>query len=236
MKYAIFASFLLLTGCINVEVDREAGPPTTDEVSIDRGKAEMVRMEVKMSVGELRIDGGASKLLEGTLRYNTPFMKPNVRYDATGFRGHLTIEQSSDRTVKLGKNVKNDWNLHLNDDTPLDLLLNMGVGENHLNLGSLSLRRVEVHMGVGELKMDLRGTPKKDYDVDIRGGVGEATVYLPANVGVIANAKGGIGGISAQGNLKKDGSSYVNPAYGNSKVTIRLDVRGGIGQINLIGD
>ncbi len=58
--------------------------------------------------------------------------------------------------------------------------MNCGAGESRLDLEELSLRRVNVEMGVGELRMDLRGTPKNDYSVSIHGGVGEATIYLPA--------------------------------------------------------
>ena len=33
-----------------------------------------------------------------------------------------------------------------------------------------NVRSIELHMGVGEVKLDLRGKPKKDYSVNIRGG------------------------------------------------------------------
>src|SRR3569832_983961 len=49
------------------------------------------------------------------------------------------------------------------------LRVTTGAGESHLDLGSLALRRVEVEMGVGEVQMDLRGNPKHDYEVRIRG-------------------------------------------------------------------
>jgi hypothetical protein len=90
-------------------------------------------------------------------------------------------------------------------------------------------------MGVGELRLDLRGTPKRDYDVNIRGGVGEATVYLPLSAGIIADASGGIGGIQVRGLHKSEGH-YVNDAYGHANATIRVDVRGGVGAINLFAE
>jgi predicted membrane protein len=104
-----------------------------------------------------------------------------------------------------------------------------------LNLGDLTLRRANVEMGVGELKMDLRGAPKSDYEVNVRGGVGEATIYLPENVGIDAHVEGGIGDIRAPGLSKRDGR-YVNDSYGRAKTTVRLDIRGGIGSINLISN
>ena len=90
-------------------------------------------------------------------------------------------------------------------------------------------------MGVGKLHMDLRGNPKRSYDVRIRGGVGEATVRLPADIGVEAQAEGGIGGISAHG-LHHQNHRYFNDAYDTAKVKIHLDIRGGIGAIRLISD
>lgn len=230
----VLASALITTGCLSVHTDRTTEAVKTETRSIERGNAEMVKVDVKMSVGELRMDGGSSKLMDATFDYNVPFLKPVVRYDSTGFRGRLEIEQSGEREIRLGGDIKNTWDLRLNNDTPLDIILHMGAGESKLNFGRLDLRRVEVHMGVGELDLDLRGSPRKDYDVEIRGGVGEATIRVPRDAGVIAHAKGGIGEISVR-DLKKDGSAWVNDSYGKSKVTVRLDIKGGIGQINLLG-
>src|SRR5262249_20674782 len=108
-------------------------------------------------------------------------------------------------------------------------------GQSRLDLGELRLRRGNVEMGVGQLKMDLRGSPQKDYDVEIRGGVGEATGYLPEKVGGEADVPGGVGGVYARRPEKRDGR-YVNDAYGHATTTVRLDIEGGIGAINLIAN
>ena len=49
---------------------------------------------------------------------------------------------------------------------------------------------------------------------------------------VRVHATGGIGSISA-GGLKSEGDEYVNELYGKSPVTLRLDVAGGVGNIEL---
>ncbi len=51
-------------------------------------------------------------------------------------------------------------------------------------------------------------------------------------MGVRVDAKTGIGGINATG-LKRDGSACVNDAYGESDVTLWIDIKGGVGEINL---
>jgi hypothetical protein len=225
-------TLLVLGGCtINLDHD-PSGPTRTDTKSIDLDKSELVRVVLKMGAGELNVRGGSTKLMDAEFNYDNPRMRPEVRYDGAGFRGHLQVEEPSNSFH--GGSRKYRWDLRFNDEKPLDMEVHFGAGEGRLDLGSLSLRSLEVHMGVGELRLDLRGSPKHDYDVNIHGGVGEATVYLPESVGVSADAKGGIGGINARGLQKRDGR-YVNDAYGHSKTTIHLEIRGGIGAINLVG-
>jgi hypothetical protein len=89
-------------------------------------------------------------------------------------------------------------------------------------------------MGAGELKLDLNGFWDNDLDARVSGGVGEATVRLPRDVGVRVKARGGIGEIKVQGLQERDGY-YVNDAYEKQGVRLRLDISGGIGQINIIG-
>ena len=226
---ATAVGILTLVGC--AEDWGPPGPTRTETRSIDLDKSELVRAELKMGAGELRVRGGSPKLMDAEFTFNRPSMKPNVHYDAGGFRGHLLVEEPSN-IHHVNSNYR--WDLRFNDDKPLDLIVHFGAGEGRLDVGELRLRSLEIHMGVGELRLDLRGMPRNDYDVSIHGGVGEATIYLPEGVGVVADAHGGIGGINARGLEKRDGR-YVNDSYGHAKTTIRLDVHGGIGAINLVG-
>jgi hypothetical protein len=217
-----------LTGCVVVE--HHAGPTQHDFRAIDRDSSETVRVHVKMGAGNLRIGSGTEKLLRADFEYDVPSWKPDVQYSP----GVLRISQPETSSTHFGNN-KYEWDLRLNRDVALDLDVNFGAGEAHLDLGSLSLRRVDVHMGVGSLQMDLRGNPKRNYEVSINGGVGEATVRLPSDVGIYAEARGGIGEVSARG-LHRDGSTYFNDAYRKSPVTIKLDIHGGVGSIKLVSD
>ena len=222
------AAALLLAGC-NVNM-RESGPAEHFSKSIEIDKVEMARVEIKIGVGELKVAGGAAKLLESDFDYAPPSWKPLIHYSATGFRGDLTIEQPSNSGS--GSHVTYKWDVRLSDKLPLDLVAHLGVGEARMNLGSLDLRTLELHVGVGELTVDLRGKPKHDYNVQIEGGIGQATVNLPRDVAIVANASGGIGDISVHG-LEKRNGRWVNPGRENAAVTIHIDVKGGIGNITL---
>ena len=227
----LLAAVLCLSSCI---IDTATGPVRHDSRSIERDASERVRVDLSMGAGNLMIGGGAQKLLNADFTYNVPSWQPEVRYSSTGTHGDLTIRQPGQGHAQIGR-TRYEWDLALNNDVPMDLSLHFGAGEARLRLGSLSLRSVEVDMGVGKLEMDLRGNPKHNYDVRIRGGIGEATVRLPAGVGVYAEGAGGIGEIKTQG-LRREGGHWVNDAYEDSKVRIHLDIHGGIGSIRLIAD
>jgi N-terminal domain of toast_rack, DUF2154 len=227
----VAAATIVLSGC---EVNTDFGGPAQHlDKSIDLDKSEMARVEIKMGAGELRVEGGSSKLMEAGFDYNIAASKPVVHYNSSSFRSELVIEQPSG--FHGGNNSTYKWNLHLNDKLPLDFVTHLGAGEAHLTLGSMNLRSVEVHMGVGQVELDLRGNPARDYNVEIHGGIGQAIVHLPASVGIVANAAGGIGDIDVHG-LEKHNGHWTNSAYEHSPVTIHLDVKGGIGNITLTAE
>ena len=225
---SLVGAVLAFSGCV-IHTE-EGGPLQHQSVDFDRDKAEIVRAYFKMGVGTMRVGSGVSdKLVRADFDYNVRSWQPEVEYR----EGTLRITQPSSSGTHLG-NTKYEWDIRLNREVPLELNINTGAGEARLELGSLDLRRVNVEIGVGQLQMDLRGHPTHNYSVQIHGGVGEATVRLPSDVGVYAEARGGIGEISASGSLHHDGNVYFNDNYKKSPVTIRLDIQGGVGSIKLI--
>ena len=219
-----------LTGCGGVV--HQSGPPQHEFVSFEREGVELARVHLKMGAGEMRVSGGSDKLARADFEFSNPDWKPQVSYAAGTLR--ISQPEGSHKSVNLGNN-KYDWDIRLHREVPMEMNIELGAGEAKLDLGKLMLRRVDIDLGVGSVDLDLRGEPKQDYSVKIRGGVGEATVRLPTGVGVYAEARGGIGDISATG-LAHDGDRYYNNQYKKSPVTVRLDVQGGVGSIKLIGE
>jgi N-terminal domain of toast_rack, DUF2154 len=230
-NWPIVLGALCLTGCV---VEVHSGPTRHEFREFERKGVERLRLDLHMAAGELKVRGGATELARADFTYNVDPWKPEVTYHALGGTSDLSIEQPSGGHTHVGDTTY-IWDIKAADDVPLDLIAHLGAGKSSMDLGSLSLRRVEVEMGVGELHMDLRGKPTHDYEVHIRGGIGEATVHLPSNVGVYAAGTGGIGEIHVEG-LRKQGGHWVNDAYNDANVRIRVDVEGGIGQIDLIAD
>jgi hypothetical protein len=211
---------------------QQVGEMQRESHSIQPEDAQSVRAHLMMGAGELKVSGAADALMEGDFSYNVADWKPEVNYDIGGDTGELTVKQGSSEGVRLGGDVRNEWDIRFNDEVPTDLVVEMGAGESDLDLDSLTLTGLDLEMGAGETTVDLTGDYTRGFDASIEGGVGEATVLVPSEVGVRVRAESGLGKINAEG-FQSEGDSYVNDAYGDTDVTLDVDVRGGVGQINL---
>ncbi len=207
------------------------GETRTESKTVQLGAAKAVRVNLKMGAGELKVAGGASDLLNADFTYNVPRWKPEVQYDVTGDTGQLTVQQPPGSEGHGGR-TRYEWDLRLNNQVPMEMTVDLGAGSTNLDLAGLELGKLKVNIGAGETTINLDGKWKNDLEASIHGGVGEATLKLPRDVGVHVVAHGGLGAINASG-FSKDGDAYVNEAYGKSPVTLRIEVEGGIGEINL---
>jgi len=253
--FAMIAVLLAANGCSG---GARVGKLQTESRTVELGDATSVQVEIEMGAGELDVAGGAAELLEADFTYNVAEIKPEV--DFVG--GKLTV-QTPEVDTGIGSlwdidEYRNEWNLRLNNDVPMEMRVSVGAGRTDLKLGSLSLTRLDVAGGAGEVLVDLSGSAfltkldiasgagaltvdltgawQNDLEASIGGGVGEKTLTLPRDTGVRVKVEAGVGTVDAAG-LSREGEYYTNAAYGQSEATLYLDVGGGIGGIDLrVGD
>jgi uncharacterized protein DUF2154 len=222
----------LLDSCGSQSQGQGVGEMRNESRSIEPEDAKSVRAHLMMGAGKLKVGGAADALMEADFSYNVADWKPQIDYEVSGEKGDLTVKQGSGDDGRLVGGARNEWDLRFNDDGPTDLVVEMGAGESDLDLDSLTLTGLDLQMGAGETTVDLTGDYDQDFDASIEGGVGDATVLVPSEVGVRVRAEGGLGKINAEG-FQREGEAYVNDAYGDSDVSLDVDVQGGVGSINL---
>jgi hypothetical protein len=207
-----------------------AGPTQTVTRGVDMDDAKTVSVDLNMTAGELRVTGGATRLVDGSFTFNVPEWDPVVDYTRDGDRGMLAIRQGS--ASASFRNSKNSWDIKLNDAVLMAVSTHVAAGQGTMVLGSLNLASVLVEAGAGEFTLDLRGTPKRSYDVRVHSSVGQTNIRLPKGAAIVATATAGVGGVNVSG-LEKQGSTWINPGHEQDAVIIRVEVTGGVGQIEL---
>lgn len=250
-SFLFIVVLLIIAGC---EEGARVGDLQTRSETVELGDAESVNVEIEMGAGELDASGGANDLLEATFTYNVEELDPQVTYSDGNLRVRHGDVQGGIGTFFDLDEYRNEWDLRFNNDVAMEMSIDLGAGRTSLELGSLaltgldvragagdvnldlsgsqSLNQLEFDMGAGALMMDLTGDWQDDLDARIRGGVGELTLSLPRDVGVRVDVTTGIGEVDSSG-LNRDGDTYTNDAFGESDVTLRIDIDGGVGRINL---
>ena len=225
---------LSAVGCVCTAEKVEIVDMMSESHSIDLEGAEHVRVVLEIGIGDLEITGGASDaLLEADFTYNVAEWKPEISYEVSDGDGILHVRQPSTGKLSITGRAKNHWELALNENVPMTMSLEMGVGEASLDLGGLDLSDLTVDHGVGELRIDLTGHVDDDLFASIDGGVGKIELSVPYSVGVRIDADTGIGGLSTRGFSRRKGV-LTNDAYGTSDVTLDIDIDSGIGGISVI--
>jgi hypothetical protein len=148
---------LVLSGCAGFGSRIRVGELQTESKSVARDGADSVRVEIDMGAGELDVSGGAAGLLEADFVYNVAHLKPEVEYGG----GTLSVRTPD---VEVGfsspwdlDDYRKEWDLRLNDDLPMEMNVGLGAGRAALKLGSLSLTKLNVEVGAGEVVLDLTG-------------------------------------------------------------------------------
>src|SRR5215212_362665 len=185
------AATTVLAGACGMQpggTQQQVGKMQEESKSVDPKDADSARAQLKMGAGELNLTGGADQLMEADFSYNVSEWKPEVSYDVSAKKGELLVKQGSAEGGNLSGGARNEWDITMNDEVPTDVVVQMGAGESDLDLDSLTLTGVDLKMGAGKTTVDLSGDYTQSFDTSIQGGVGEATVLLPSEVGVKAKA------------------------------------------------
>jgi hypothetical protein len=232
----VLASLLILiavasttTGCYR---GVRVGDLQTKSQTVERGDADAVNVEIQMGAGKLDVSGGASELLEASFTYNVEELNPK----ATSADGRLEVKDSGvdvgiTSLVDLAE-FRNEWDLRFNEDVPMEMIIELGLGPSNLSLGALNLTSLSINGGAGEVTIDLTGDWRNNLEARIAGGLGDIHLRLPTDVGVRLEVDTGIGVVDASG-LTRDGNTYTNDAYGVSDVTLQIHLDGGVGNIKV---
>jgi hypothetical protein len=199
---------------------------------VDVGSANAMRADIKMTAGVLQLMGGAQAAMEAEFTYDDADWGPaRVEYGITDAgQGELMVEQMATGRPAMQAG-RCEWILRLNQDIPTELKVRLGAGKANLKLSSLTLNRLHIESGVGQLDLDLNGNWERSLSAYIKAGIGDTTLRLPHDCGVRIQSSVGFGSIQPHG-LVWDGEAYTNALYGQVPVNLDITMEGGMGNIN----
>ncbi len=146
--------------------------------------AQQLEVRLQPAVADLQIQAKSmpDQVLTGVINLARPesllddyFVSKNV--------GHLNL--ASQGTVMLPSKTGNQgfvWDLYLNDEIPLTLEIDQGVGQQIVDLQDLNLQDISSTLGVGQMTISLPDQGK--FEGDLECAVGEMIIRVPDGVAV----------------------------------------------------
>jgi hypothetical protein len=205
----------------------------TESQSVSLDSATSASVQIDFPAGELKVQNGASNLMEASFQYNVEDWQPQVQYSESGTQGELVVNQPGDNRVPVGGELVNEWEIRLSENVPMDLRISTGAGSSELDLGGLDMNSLTVETWAGTTTVNLDGVWEHDVDVSIQGGVGELKVNLPAEMGVLVEMNTALVTVTVNG-LINDENGYVNRAFGTAPHTLKLKLEAGVGSVVLV--
>ena len=98
-------------------------------------------------------------------------------------------------------------------------------------LGYANFTSMEVSCGAGDYTLDFEGSLSQDSTVDIRSGISNITIIIPAGMNAAVNNQGTVSNINTQGTWLVQDETYLTMNEG-PMLTINLDMA--VGNVNLI--
>jgi hypothetical protein len=200
-----------------------AGPEVTESIAVASPNSEETHLTLSFGAGKLSLSPGATDLVDGTVIYNVPDLKPEIVKDG----GDIEIKQGDFRGLPPFDKIKNEWQLQLGN-TPMDLTIRAGAYEGEFELGGLALKSLTVRDGASNVNLAF-GKPNQAEMSILRYETGASSVKLTglanANFSTLAFS-GGAGNytLDFSGTLQREAVVTVEAGLGDMSLVIPEDV------------
>ena len=190
------------------------------------GEAESLIIEVAVVAGAVRIGrAGDGRLYNLDLQFCESHFTPHVARAETGTSASLSVELKRRRSARQPPpgDERNRLDLELSREMPIDLVLDLGAGRHHAQLGGLRLRTLDVATGSGRMSIDF-DRPTADELRLFRASVGPGGLRVGglgyASPDLLSlSAGGGEFEIDLSGPWDKDGIVQLDVRLGDVTVT-----------------
>lgn len=216
------ACLALLYAATFVGADKAAGKVLTEQREVESGGAKPVRMNLDSINADINIHSGTEKLLSGIFSYTFKEWKPELQYD--GDKGLLSIYQPSHRINNITGNTRNEWDIAINDNIPLELNIKSISGDNRLDLAKHHIIRLSSQTTSGDVRLDFSGNHRELSAIVIKSISGDISTHLNGCYSSLANttlnSTSGDISLDLSGKWENNAGITVSSISGDMNITI----------------
>lgn len=213
---------------------RRNQPAETKNLSLPLEQAERARIALKHGAGEITVDAGteADTLLSGTFVGGIDY-----RREDNGGTAEVSLRTPPDQFYPAfmpwvgGRGFA--WNVRLNTETPMELLVDSGASSLRLNLADLLVTELTLHTGASSADITLPAHAGHSR-VTVESGAASIKLRVPPSVTARIRSEGGLSSTHIDTDrFPRSGQEYRSPDYDRADNRVDIVVKSGVGSVDV---
>ncbi len=212
-----------------VALEAEITPET--EIALETKEypeIERASIELKLDLGKLTIGESTPLLYECISQYQYKEFEPFEKYSSTEKEVSILIYHLPVRRKNF-YNVKNDWQLKLNNQIIYNLSIETGAINTDCNLSGFKVEKLYIESGASNINLVMA---QYDSKIIIDTGASNIDIAIPKNVGATVSIDSGIAIKDLEDFIKKNGK-YISTNYNESEFKVEIEIDCGVSHIDI---
>lgn len=190
---------------------------------------ERASIELNLDVGKLTLGESTPLLYECVSQYRYKEFEPFEKFSHAEKEADILIYHSPITKKVISSNIKNDWQLKLNNKIVYDLSIKTGAIDIDCNLSDFKVEKLYIESGASNINLVL---PQYNSKIIIDTGVSNINIDIPKNVGAIVNIDSGIAIKNLDDFIKRNGT-FISHNYHESEFKTEIEINCGISNIDI---
>jgi len=190
---------------------------------------EKASIGLNLNVGKLTLGESTPLLYECISQYRYKEFEPFEEFSRTEKEANILIYHSPVIKRRISNNIKNDWQLKLNNKIIYDLSVKTGAIDIDCNLSDFKVEKLYIESGASNINLVL---PQYDSKIIIDTGVSNINITIPKNVGATVNIDSGIAIKDLDDFIKRNGT-YISHNYNESEFKTEIEIDCGVSNIDI---
>ena len=190
---------------------------------------ERASIKLNIDVGKLVLGESTPLLYECISQYRFREFEPFEKFSHTEKEADILIYHSPVTRKVISSNIKNNWELKLNNQIIYDLSVETGAINVDCNLSDFKVEKLYIESGASNINLVL---PQYNSKIIIDTGVSNINIAIPKNVGATVNIDSGIAVKDLDDFIKRSGT-YISHNYNESEFIAEIEINCGVSDIDI---
>ena len=220
---------------ITPEIETAPETETTLETEVVLETKEPLEIErasigLNLDVGKLTLGESTPLLYECISQYRYKEFEPFEEFSRTEKEANILIYHSQVIKRRISNNIRNYWQLKLNNKIIYDLSIKTGAIDTDCNLSGFKVEKLYIESGASNINLVL---PQYDSKIIIDTGVSNINIAIPKNVGATVNIDSGIAIKDLDDFIKRNGT-FISHNYNESEYKTEIEIDCGVSNIDIV--